>query len=476
MLARPRPTWLVAVFVLLSSIFLRWPAANYDELLYTNAALGSVDDSFVSARLLGKPVLLLPYIGALKAWIFRPIYAVFGFSIELTRLVTIGMAALAIWLIVRAVSARHNVAGWCVAGLLVTSPSLMELTRVDVGPNVIEFLLLALLLALLLRSEQRFGGRDCALVSLVFVVGTFNKLNFLWWVVTFVVIVAIARRLPAVRSRGMALLVLSFAACVGYVRFISQHFHLGEGFGPKTLFRNHAVLSLVHSVADGSWFRWLAYRNGRPPTSVMLAILWAATLVVCVGTVIARKQKNAFALVAGIAAAFAMISSVLEAQRGWHVLMLLPLCAVLVATVVMGESDGFSMTRILCGAVIAAQLLTSLWVVHARTDSGTVAYTHAIYQLADVTKPALGLVYLTDWGMKSYLQSADHTRAKYVETFWSGVASLQCSSLVVVRNDGEVMANAHAGAVTLVRDLPKIASVTDPDGAAIFLVYSTPTC
>jgi len=48
------------------------PGCHYDELLFGNAALGVVDPhSFLYRTIAGVPVLLMPYVGALKAYIFK---------------------------------------------------------------------------------------------------------------------------------------------------------------------------------------------------------------------------------------------------------------------------------------------------------------------------------------------------------------------------------------------------------------------
>ena len=54
---------------------LAMPGLQYDETLFCNAALGGPTDAFVCQRVYGVPILLMPYLGALKAWIYAPIFA-----------------------------------------------------------------------------------------------------------------------------------------------------------------------------------------------------------------------------------------------------------------------------------------------------------------------------------------------------------------------------------------------------------------
>ena len=56
------------------------PGLYYDEVLFVNAATGAVTDSFIARRIGGAPVMLMPYIGALKAYLYFPIFKIFGVS------------------------------------------------------------------------------------------------------------------------------------------------------------------------------------------------------------------------------------------------------------------------------------------------------------------------------------------------------------------------------------------------------------
>src|SRR5690606_14881322 len=54
------------------------PGPLYDEILFVNAALGGIDGSFVHSTVLGVPFMLMSYVGALKAWLHAPVFALFG--------------------------------------------------------------------------------------------------------------------------------------------------------------------------------------------------------------------------------------------------------------------------------------------------------------------------------------------------------------------------------------------------------------
>ena len=46
-----------------------------------NAALGGHYPNFVSDRLFGVPTMVMPYTGALKSWLYYPVFQLFGVSV-----------------------------------------------------------------------------------------------------------------------------------------------------------------------------------------------------------------------------------------------------------------------------------------------------------------------------------------------------------------------------------------------------------
>jgi hypothetical protein len=62
-------------FLLVNGVGLSDPGLQYDELLFVNAALGNTHPyhGFIYAESFGIPTMLMPYTGALKAWIYTPI-------------------------------------------------------------------------------------------------------------------------------------------------------------------------------------------------------------------------------------------------------------------------------------------------------------------------------------------------------------------------------------------------------------------
>lgn len=160
----------------------------YDELDFVNGALGGIGGSFVYRRLLGVPLMTSPYIGALKSYLYYPIFQLAGVS------------ALTIRLPVILLSAGSLLVFYRVAGLLLRSRTYQVLfmllaatdvdfvfqSKIDWGPIVIQQFLMSLALLFFWRSVQDTADRAVKtwLPCLygVLLLGLYNKLNFVWLV------------------------------------------------------------------------------------------------------------------------------------------------------------------------------------------------------------------------------------------------------------------------------------------------------
>jgi hypothetical protein len=92
----------LALYLYFALSGLRSPGLYYDEVLFANAALGNPDGLFIAWGIyLGGwrfPLMLVSYIGALKAFLYAPLFALFGTSIPVVRIPMILVGALTLWL------------------------------------------------------------------------------------------------------------------------------------------------------------------------------------------------------------------------------------------------------------------------------------------------------------------------------------------------------------------------------------------
>jgi 4-amino-4-deoxy-L-arabinose transferase-like glycosyltransferase len=139
---KPRHFWIgsaVALHLFFSLVYLDLPGLQYDELLFVNAAMGNVDGTFVAwqVQILGKklPIMLMEYIGALKALLYAPIFKLFGMSPATVCLpvILIGL----ITLLVTYAFVQRIFGRWVAVItllLLATDPTFIFSNKLDWGP------------------------------------------------------------------------------------------------------------------------------------------------------------------------------------------------------------------------------------------------------------------------------------------------------------------------------------------------------
>jgi Dolichyl-phosphate-mannose-protein mannosyltransferase len=195
------------------------PGLYYDEMLFSNAALGGRSNSFIGLRIWGVPILLMKYMGALKSWIYYPVFLLFPVNSSTIRLpaILIGIAGggwlvLALW---RGFGRPAAISG---AILILFDPTLLMQSRLDWGPNAIMFFFRGLLVFSLV-SWIKTGNLKWAWVALAAgALGIFDKLNFIWIAAAaasslFLIYFNFLRTIARHRSR--AAIVLATLAIVG---------------------------------------------------------------------------------------------------------------------------------------------------------------------------------------------------------------------------------------------------------------------
>ncbi len=180
----------VLIFIAVSSFRIGNPGLYYDEMLFVNGAIKISDVLSSSLPLADKldelPLMVFPYVGALKSWLFHPIFQWYGFSPLTIRFPSILLSAGTIY--ISYLTARKWLGplyGPAVAFLLAASPALVFQSKLDWGPVVIMLFCKALVIYYfaLLTESGRLKHLVCIIA--VMAVGTYDKFNFIWIVVSF---------------------------------------------------------------------------------------------------------------------------------------------------------------------------------------------------------------------------------------------------------------------------------------------------
>jgi hypothetical protein len=174
--------WLAAcVFVFTAAYRIKLPGLYMDELFFVNAAQGAPDNITIYKRLGSVPLFIGGYLGALKAWIYTPIFAVFGVSALTVRLPAILIAAVTMLTLYYAVQPRLGKV-WAAAAiwLMAVDPVNLFLSRLDWGPVVLMHFFQAAIIALCFSYFAKPELWKPALILLCFGLGFFDKFNFIW--------------------------------------------------------------------------------------------------------------------------------------------------------------------------------------------------------------------------------------------------------------------------------------------------------
>ncbi|PYJ80033.1 MAG: hypothetical protein DME69_02445 [Verrucomicrobia bacterium] len=176
------------IFIFLAAYRIELPGLYYDELAFVNAAQGAPDNTFIYMRLGPVPLLVFPFIGALKAWIYTPIFGLFGVSALTIRLPVILIAA--VTLLIFYLAMRRNLGPtWAAIAIwiMAVDPANLFLSRLDWGPTVLMHLFQAAILALWFSYRDKPQLWKPVLIFICFGLGFFDKFNFIWLVSAFAI-------------------------------------------------------------------------------------------------------------------------------------------------------------------------------------------------------------------------------------------------------------------------------------------------
>jgi len=241
---RRLPDWLalaaICVFVLLAAYRIELPGLYYDELAFVNAALGAPDNTFIHMRLGWLPFLVFPYMVALKAWGYYPIFHLFGVSALTIRWPAILLGAVTLLIFYQFMRAKLG-AVWATIALwiMAVDPASIFPSRLDWGPTVLTHLFQAAILALWFSYRDEPELWKPALIFVCFGLGFFDRFNFIWLASAFVVGICLCypdslKRLWISSPRfahwiAIILLLLALGAALYLILPLLLHFHHATG-------------------------------------------------------------------------------------------------------------------------------------------------------------------------------------------------------------------------------------------------------
>ncbi len=390
-------------FVLLGSAFIPYVGIQTDEALVGDPIFGSIANEF-RIRIFHRnvPLMLMDYVGALKSWVYWPIFGIFRPSPQSLRWPVLILGAVTIWLFYlllnRIAGARAALAG---CFLLATDTMFLLTTEIDWGPVAIQhFLLVAACLALLRFAQTGFvkwlfGG------FFALGLGLWDKALFAWIVAGLAVALLavfpkeVFRRLN-LRNLGVALTGLLLGASPLLIFNARHHW---------PTIRQHASISteniaqkadVLHSTVNGSGL--FGYLVAEP---VHHNLLLPALLLSLAAAPFWGKSRRAilFALVF-MAATWVQMAFTANAGGSVHHAVLLWPFPQFVIALALAEAlrrwPAFfiALVSILCAANL---LLTSQYLASLMREGPMVTFTDAIYPLSDSLSNETREVIVMDW-------------------------------------------------------------------------------
>ncbi len=476
---RLKPAYLLlflgfGIYLFFSLTHLSLPGLQYDEVLFTNAALGDVDGTFIEWKVrifhMNIPLMLMKYIGALKALIFAPIFRFIGMNAITVRfpVVLLGLVSLILtYVLVRRMLGTGTALVTLI--LLAADPSFIFSIKLDWGPVALMMALKAASLYLLWRWLE--GGNTGFLLAGSFLLGlgVYDKIIFTWYVVGLLIALPCCfwRELKSrMNRRKMSLPMLAFAiGCSPLIAFNLMHpmetFHghgitvlrWGESLTYRyNLFRNTleggAVYDFVNRMDVGDYTALaqkghtggldavLSALAGLPLRSTLMPELFVLSLmgllILWLFKRLASARATGFFLIQfAVIAVFNYLSD--EATGPHHTVMTYPTPHILIACFLielirLGAAPGalkkLGLRLLSCFCIIAlviSQVVIDARYVRSFQVMGGVGYwSDAIYELARYTNSHADKTYLLmDWGFSTQLLLLSKAKIKKEEAFVS---------------------------------------------------------
>lgn len=178
------PGLALVVFLSFSFAYLSDIGLRYDECIFVNAALGGVVKDYIYKSVFNIPIMVFPYEGALKAWIYYPLFKIFNVSTASIRVPAIIISALAliIWYQNSKLIFTEKLYPLLFILLLATDPTFINHGKMDYGPFVLQSFFVAAAYYCYLQFIIKKSPFYFSLLLLVMLLGMWNKLNFVWLV------------------------------------------------------------------------------------------------------------------------------------------------------------------------------------------------------------------------------------------------------------------------------------------------------
>ncbi len=419
-----------------------------DEVIFVNLFLHP-NDSFSRLPLFGGhaiPAMAASYAGALKTWLYSPLFLFAAPTVWLVRLPAVLLAALTIVLAGRLMTLiAGQIAGVITVCLLATDVTFLLTATFDWGPVVIQHLLLVTTLLLLIEWYRKPNSRLLFLSGLAIGLALWDKSLFLWqlsgWTVALLLIAYPV--LQRVWSRNN-ICTFTRGALLGAFPLIAanfrHHFATIKDNGHMSLAEVGIKAAFMRSALDGQAATSFLIDSGsngmdriqRPLATLALALtrslgnapsLWRfypGLVVILLGIYLAsstQRKWTLFFLASGCVAWF-QSAITLHAGNVIHHAVLFWIswyCAFSLSLTVLLRSP-FRYLRLATALVVILLCLRGVLVIGAGygeliAHPGTARWTNADSPLSDrLLSSGVKRIIVADWGIKNVIGARSDDR------------------------------------------------------------------
>lgn len=423
----------IAVYFLISIIKIENPGVNNDQLMFVNAATLNPDNFFLWKSWHGIPMMVFPYIGALKSYLYMPIFYFFGVNIWSIRLPQIILISISWFILYKALILAFNKKLAILAILFLSlDPSIIIYSKTDQGPTVLEFFLKILAIYSLFLFLHSKKAIFYYVIFPILALGIFNKLNFFWFANAFIISLAIFywrnfyNHFKKVDKLFPYLIIgIPYFFLIKLFLKISRETTLSyRDFTDPVAFSNIYQNLIIFSsnllgVINGNIFFNTIYGFNPTPWSTYfsLAVLCFLFLGMFLVIKLGLANRSFYFFFVLIVLTILQLLMTKKAISAWHVLSIYPFFAVILALAILQYKKYIFLS--LTGIIIVYQIMVN--VIYLSTYSRptkSVAYSAVIYNLIDFAKHRKEKFICLDVDICNQLLAFNQETNKYSEPFF----------------------------------------------------------
>jgi len=430
------------LFILISLAFIPQAGIQNDEALFASGIYQQMGIA-QGVKIFGHriPVMLISYLGALKSWLYAPIFRLWkpsAFSLRVPVILAAGGTIWLFWSLLRRIAGDR--AANTGAALLASDTLFLITSCFDWGPVVLQHLLLVSGALCLVRFHHELAPTFLAGGFFLFGLALWDKALFVWILIGMAIAAALVLSRELCKSLNLRNLIMaSTAFCLGAaplifynVSFPLETFRSNTGFDSAEVpaktrvllntFSGIALLGYIprndaaghprdpHGMIENISIRISDLTVGRTTGFLGYALLAAALLFPLLWRTPARKPM-AFAVIAMAAAWIQMLYAKGAGGSVHHAILLWPFPALFVAVAFAEASRRIGpvgtplLAAVLVYLVGANALVTNEYFSRQVRNGGGEVWTDAIYPLSDsLRRVKAHTIYINDWGILDVLR------------------------------------------------------------------------